>query len=273
MKNLMLSCLLLLSNLFLFGQKDIPVCVLADQPPQIDGKTADWPEKFPYYDKGNKVNYLISNDDRNIYLCIRTYDPVSQQKIMRAGVTIQFTAGTKGRNKATITYPMKAQLASATPSPNASSGQQPRQGGRASSRDEVIKQCTDMKVKGLASLNGTVPVKNDAGVKAAFSWEAERLLSYEMAVPLSELFGSELNEENLEAPIEVRITILPVIQAKPGGTGVSSGGGGGRGGGGRGGGSRGGGSTPARGGSGGTSEMQFQTLIKHNTTLNPGISK
>jgi len=42
---------------------------------KIDGKAAEWGNKFQAYNSSTEIYYTISNDDNNLYLAIKAVDP------------------------------------------------------------------------------------------------------------------------------------------------------------------------------------------------------
>ena len=52
----------------------------------IDGIINDWSNPLRFYDYKSKINYSISNNLKNIYLCIKISDRPTQMKILRAGM-------------------------------------------------------------------------------------------------------------------------------------------------------------------------------------------
>ena len=86
-----------------------------------------------------------------------------------------------------------------------------------------------MKVKGIKSLKGKIPVLNDYGVLAAIKWEGEKLLTYEIQLPIKELFITDPIKDQDQSELELKIYVNPMPQPdKAGGGNMSSGSGGGR---------------------------------------------
>ena len=56
----------------------------------IDGSAADWDQPYRYFDSKAKLQYSIVNDDKYIYISVRTNDDKAQMKIMRAGMDVWF---------------------------------------------------------------------------------------------------------------------------------------------------------------------------------------
>src|ERR1017187_1894449 len=61
---------------------------LQSTPIKVDARINDWEIPLRFYDDKTKLNYSVTNDANNIYLCIRTADPQTQTKITQAGMQI-----------------------------------------------------------------------------------------------------------------------------------------------------------------------------------------
>jgi hypothetical protein len=62
----------------------------------VDGKIPEWPSPLRFYDYKTKINYAISNDRRNIYVCMKIFDESQQIKVLRGGMEFRIdTAGKK----------------------------------------------------------------------------------------------------------------------------------------------------------------------------------
>ena len=230
----------------------------------IDGYSTDWDKNFHTNEEG-KISFSVCNDNEYFYLCIQTFDRATQQKITRSGMTVNLSAKGEKKIKATINYPLKSGLSKADDA-QVSPGQQ-GQDVRQQMRQLVLDQCLEMKTKGLFSQKGTIPSSNENGINAVIKWETEQLLTYELSLPLKELFGETFTEEDLAIPINIKIIANAIPQPQPQQTSTAGGGGGGRGGrGGRGG----GGSQSSRGGQMNRSDMFIVTSLKYAFTLNTG---
>ena len=63
----------------------------------IDGKMSEWSNPLRFYDQESGINYSISNDHRNLYLCCTVSNEQMQLKILRSG--IEFSIDTLGEKK------------------------------------------------------------------------------------------------------------------------------------------------------------------------------
>ena len=59
---------------------------------KIDGKLNEWDDSFKAYNKTTDVFYTISNDEKNLYLVIKSANQVISNKIIGGG--INFTVNT-----------------------------------------------------------------------------------------------------------------------------------------------------------------------------------
>ena len=80
--------------------------VWASQAVKIDGKTSE--NNFGAFNKNTQLFYTMSNDDKNLYLVIKSTDNSNNNKIMMGGITL--TINTDGKRKEkdglSITYPL-----------------------------------------------------------------------------------------------------------------------------------------------------------------------
>lgn len=82
--------------------------LLAPQKVKIDAKLDEWGDNLQAYNKTTKLWYTIANDDKNLYLVIKSTDQINTSKIMGGGVTLTInTAGKKKEENAySITFPI-----------------------------------------------------------------------------------------------------------------------------------------------------------------------
>lgn len=216
MKLIIINLLLATFTLTGFAQKSANKSAWAPEKIVIDGITNEWTQPFPFSDKNGKFEYFVSNDHDNLYIIIHAFDPSLHQKIMRSGMEIHIGTKAKKKIKATVEYPL---------------GRSPQQGNQMGQRADqsVLRQKhiasnNKMKVTGFQSYNGIIPTINNNGFNAAINWESDYLMSYELSVPLKELYGSAYNEDALSNPIDIKITFKSMAQPQGGRSGGASGG-------------------------------------------------
>ncbi|KYG72462.1 hypothetical protein [Roseivirga echinicomitans] len=189
--------------------------------------------------KDEKTSFLtgVKNDSENLYLIFQTANQQSLNMVMQAGMSVKLKAKTKPKLNANIDYPLASK--------DKSSGTLRAQG---SAEDKALLQemlliglldsKLDAKLKGFSSLKGTIGLNEMNDTQLILSLEGEgrtRLLSYELVLPLKELFDGTVDLNALsQSEIEIAFTVNAISQPQGGG-GAQAGAGGRSGGGGRGG--------------------------------------
>jgi hypothetical protein len=253
---------------------------------KIDGNLAEWKGDFQAYNTTTKLYYIMSNDDKYLYLTIQSTDATNNAKIAAGGIT--FTLNTAGKKKDkdafVLTYPVINRA-------NRQRGQRGGGGGFGGGRNrgvplsdsaaaaaadaahkQLIEASKEIKVTGFKDISDTlISIYNEFSIKAAIGYNAQGNFTYELAVPLKELGISPDAAKEMAYNIKVNGLQIPGrdqngggdrggFAGAAGGGGFAGGGGGGFGGGGGGGrrgGGGGGGGAPRNGGAG---NIDFQDL-------------
>ncbi len=196
-------------------QSDIQAnSVLSPDKIKIDGKLTEWSD-FQAFNKTTLLNYTLSNDDKNLYLAIKSIDPSNNSKIMMGGIS--FIVNTDGKKKEKdgfiVTYPVIDQAAMRAQGGqrgqgNAAGGGRPQAGapggqfgqGQQSltpkQRDSMtlvrntqqLASVKEIKVIGFKDIpDSLISIYNEFGVKAVASFDASGAFQYELAIPLKSL--------------------------------------------------------------------------------------
>ncbi|HEY0246496.1 MAG TPA: hypothetical protein VGC01_13090 [Mucilaginibacter sp.] len=223
---------------------------------KVDGNLSEWDDTFQAYNGTTKLFYTISNDDKYLYLVVKSIDLPNNDKIVAGGITL--TINTDGKKKEkdafSLTYPVI---------PRAGRGQRGA-GGRGFGRQaappdsaaivaahkQTVASAKEIRVLGFKDITDTlISIYNEYSIKAAIGYDGVGNYDYELAVPLKELNISSANAKDIAYNIKVNGIEVPAIFAGANGGGQISADGGAAGGtfGGRGG----GGAAGGRGGRGG----------------------
>lgn len=247
------------------------VSIFAPHAIKIDGKNFEWKEADFSVNKRTSLSYIISNDDKNLYLIIKSADVANNSKIMAGGITFSVNPDGKKKEKESIslTYPLAASSGRG-PGPGAGGGGRRAMGMTmamgggggpqgAKQRDSfmVARQKTqlasakEIKINGFKNTTDTlVSIYNEYGIKAFANIDKDNVFFYEVSIPLEALGISVAAPKEFAYNIKVNGLQIP---------GFDGGGFGGRGGGGgRGGFGGGGGGNFGGGGHGG---MDFQAML------------
>ncbi|RZK14590.1 MAG: hypothetical protein EOO43_16140, partial [Flavobacterium sp.] len=84
------------------------VSIYAPQLTKADGRNSEWASATFAQNKATGISYLISNDDKNLYLVVKSTDIGNNTKIMAGGITFSVNPDGKKKEKEsiTLTYPL-----------------------------------------------------------------------------------------------------------------------------------------------------------------------
>lgn len=254
------------------------VSIFAPHAIKIDGKNFEWKPTDFSSNKRTNLSYIISNDEKNLYLIIKSTDIANNSKIMAGGITFSVNPDGKKKEKEsiTLTYPIVAHVGRG---PGGGGGGTRRAMGMtmsmggggpqdAKQRDSfmVSRQKTqlatakEIRIKGFKNTTDSlVSIYNEYGIKAFANIDKDNTFFYEVAIPL-EALGISV-ESPKEFAYNIKVNGLQLQGFDGGGNFGGGGGGGGRGGFGGGGGGNFGGGGGGFGGGGGRGGMDFQAML------------
>jgi hypothetical protein len=255
MKNLFIFCFTFFA-IQAFGQKLPDVQSTALPAPigiRIDGKATEWKDTFAAENKRTEVFYSLANDDKNLYLIIKSTSTANASKIMLGGIT--FVVNREGKKKekeaVTVTYPLVSRANRNFGGGGNRQGQN-RQGGGGgfqnrtqqtqAQRDSTtlvrskaaLSTVKEIGIAGIKSIpDSLISIYNEYGIKAVASFDAQGAFVYELALPLQLL---EINASDAkEFAYQIKVNGLSMggfggggmVMGRPGGGNFGGGGGGG----------------------------------------------
>jgi hypothetical protein len=156
----------------------------------VDGKSNDWNLPLKSYDPESKINYEVSNDAENLYMCMKLVDQQSQYKFLQNGFQLEIGSSiTKGK-KCLIEFPLADNIQPTfnlnTDIGNPLAMDQKIRMLKANS----IKSKVMMRLKGFANLpEGDVSLAAKTGVNVAINFIEDDILIYEVSVPLKSIIN------------------------------------------------------------------------------------
>jgi len=273
MKKIVSGILLTLISSLIFAQSN--TIAWQTKPIKIDGRTKDWGGRPAFYDSKTKLAFDIRNDSANLYLVLQVPDPMTQVKIARAGMSIDFATKTKPKCKAYITlYPF---MKGNPDQQDHNKGMKPE---KMDIKQKYLINPMDVQGSGFAFTNGSfTSVSADNVIVYAVGWDTLNTMSVEFRIPLRELFGEHYDLKQIaQKDIALKLQENPLDMPPSGGRETEGGSGMGHGGGMESGGGMNGGGVGTGGGSfhrGSADEMQtgeqhdrstmFETLTLHQS--------
>lgn len=244
-----LIAILLASSSVVFAQKqteNLPAPAVI----KVDGKISEWTSPFQV-NKPTKLSYIIANDQRNLYLVIKSEDSLVTSRILTTGIDFMINTAGKKKEGPIVMFPLIPRM----PRTRGAGGQMAA-GAEIPLADLVaahrksIADIKEFKVSGFKDITDeTISIYNEYGIKGAPSIDDKDNFLYELAIPLAQLGLTAESAQEVAYNIKINGSADQGIRG-PGGFGGGPGGfGGGPGGGGFGGGGFGDGG--GRGGDGG----------------------
>ncbi|MFI5452108.1 hypothetical protein ACHMWN_08125 [Pedobacter sp. UC225_61] len=243
MKKVYLSLWMVFLALASFAQKipDIQVSnMIAPTTIKIDGKISEWNDTFAAENKRTDLFYSIANDDKNLYLVLKSSSTASTNKIMIGGITFLINPEGKKKEKdaITITYPL---VVRANRGQGGRGGQgQNRQGGfqnrsqlSTQQRDSIalalhktqLATVKEIKISGFKTItNSLISIYNEHGIKAVASFDQKGIYNCEFAIPLN-LLGLSVNDTK-EFAYQIKVNGLSNMNFGGNGAGFGGRGGG-----------------------------------------------
>ncbi|HXB12055.1 MAG TPA: hypothetical protein VNZ45_08730 [Bacteroidia bacterium] len=176
-----------------------------DKPITVDGKANEWETPLRYYNEDTKLNYTLTNDDSNLYYCIRITDDREENRILSAGMQVWIdTSGNKAKQIG-IQYPydqMKTKTSSdsskITSANNHSSG-----------------YAKEMRLSGfIPPIGGSMQVPNMYGINVAISKDASGVMIYEGCIPFKTFYKAKLTAADKDKIFGITIILNAMESAQ-----------------------------------------------------------
>jgi hypothetical protein len=179
---------------------------------RIDGKTPQWSAPLRFYNEKTGINYTITNDHNNLYLCCCISNELLQIKILRAG--LEFAIDTLGKKSfpVRIKYPLGGDVKT-EPMLNIDPKDNPGKNGREDHSDyklKLIAEATEMELVGFKPPLGKIislSDRNSNGILAAIDFDKRGNMYYEAVLPFSTFYKNNLTPYDSNKVFNYRIKI------------------------------------------------------------------
>jgi hypothetical protein len=191
---------------------------------KVDGKIPEWSNPLRFYNNESKINYTITNDRRNLYLCMKISDVTAQLKILRGGM--EFRIDTLGKKSFPIAflYPIaNHQMPMNNRNERQTGRDQKEKPEHSSLAQNFLLQAKELQLVGFNdSLNGVMSLFNtSSGILAAMDIDSLGILYYEAVIPFRTFYKNELTvaDTNKVFGYEIKVNGIPSSQSHEGGSG------------------------------------------------------
>jgi len=169
----------------------------AFSPVVADGVLNDWPDSLTMFNEATNLYYALANDDKNVYLALRSASKQDLTKILAGGIS--FSANIEGKKKdpPTVIFP----ILDRTPGKSRNTKEQPEV---EEMQKQILSRIKDIKVAGFKEIiDGGISLQNTYGIRAAASFDKNNNLVQEIIIPLSLLNLSTATGDEVTYSIRV----------------------------------------------------------------------
>jgi hypothetical protein len=184
---------------------------------------AETGQSLRFYDKKSNLQYEVTNDNKNLYICIKATDQQLQNKITKAGMKVGIDTLGKKKPQVHILYPFPV-----TRQQNGSSNQ--NQGRHSSHRQDTgshrsqsSPQFGEIHLSGFyPPINGILPPNNDYGISINIMWDTMNTMYYKAIIPFNTFYKDSLAASDSTTIFGFSIAVNEAVQ-QPGSRGGNGG--------------------------------------------------
>ena len=195
-------------------------------PVVTDGSTDDWQMPLRFSNSSYTLQYNVTNDDKNLYICVSSREAATQLRILRSGMTIWFDPKGEKNKTVGLYFPIRKQ-----PDPeryrSRNTGSSSNEGDFNTREAELLLQSNYYNTTGFPGIeNGQFGVTDTKGpVHLAIKHnEQDSVLVYEVMIPIQNILGGNWKAKAGKKDFSVGI-ILNSTPGMGGGGGRPNGGG------------------------------------------------
>lgn len=222
--------LLLLSGILLAGctHQLAPAGHLQSTPVVADGIPDEWSQPLRFSNENYTLQYNVTNDSKNIYVCVLSRDETTILRMLRTGMTIYFDPKGEKNKDIGLHFPLLKQ-----PDPASfrnRNGEPITNSNNNALKEELLTQSDYYGTTGFANIeNGQFGVADKKGpIQVGIKLNnQDSLLVYEAIIPLQHILGTGLNSRSPKKAFSVGIALnapLAGSSSRPPGGGGGGGG-------------------------------------------------
>jgi hypothetical protein len=181
-----------------------PVGHYQDSPIVADGNADDWGFPLRFSNAEHTFQYSVTNDKKNIYICLISNDPAAQSRMLRSGVSLYFDPKGEKNKNITLEFPIKKT------DENANNYGNPIQAsGTKSTLDQLLLQSNYFNTIGFVNIeNGQYAVGDKkSNIQVALKLHDDSTLVYEAIVPVNDIPGVDPYGKNASKNFSVGISV------------------------------------------------------------------
>lgn len=153
---------------------------------RVDGVPSEWANPLRLYHAETGLFFDIQNDSSTLYFCFQSKDEATQLKINKLGMKVEIIARGKQKCKAAIEFPISGKKDNMIEDPKTIGEEH----NITHLKQGFILQHANYASSGFITQNGVLPLSDTSAIRLAMNWDANNVLTYEIAIPFKEMFGT-----------------------------------------------------------------------------------
>jgi hypothetical protein len=174
-------------------------------PVAINGISDEWTNPLRYYDRKSKMQYAISNDADNIYICLRTDNKLTQMKMIHAGILIGIDTNGNFKHQSFIAFPIVRDFKGANPNNSSYKSESP---GNPNEKNPFV-DSKEMILQGFkGSVDGLTPIKSPCGIFVGMNQDSiKSFIAFEAKIPFNTFYKKSISVIDSSKIIGITVTI------------------------------------------------------------------
>jgi hypothetical protein len=156
--------------------------------------SAEWVEPLRFYDSKSHLQYSVSNDLNNLYLCIKATDEQSQFKILKAGMQVWIDTLEQKKPQVGIYFPQIKRYSPETEPLEKKFGQKH---DVTQQKKLFLAEYKEIKIAGFKPFVGNnLPLHNDFRISVDISWDSLNIMYCKAILPFKTFYKESLSEKD-----------------------------------------------------------------------------
>ena len=174
----------------------------------IDGNMNDWILPLRFSNPDYTMHYSVTNDDKNIYICLYSKNQAYQKRMLKGGMSIYFDSKGEKNKECALIYPVKKIAEGADHTP----GSPTQYSDYKITIAQLISQSDYYNTTGFVNMeNSQYDLKaTQTDIRLAIKLDADSNLVYEASVPIRYIPGKDISSGTSSGNFSVGIIVNPV---------------------------------------------------------------
>jgi hypothetical protein len=184
-----------------------------ETPVMADGNADDWSLPLRFSNESYTLQYNVTNDNKNIYVCVLSRDEATQLRMLRAGMTIYLDPKGADNKGISLHFPLRKQAQPGQESIRNRNGDPLTKNDNKALKEELLLQSDFYGTTGFTGIeNGQFGVADSKGpLQVAMKLNnQDSLLVYEVVIPVKNVLGMDLSARPKKKNFSVGIVLNSV---------------------------------------------------------------